>query len=159
MYNVNNSIKICRFLKFYGSFDCSSWSYDHLHISCSPENHTLLFGLYASFYGKFPWILWIFFGDFLKSGLRFRFPSRSEKLQFVCQMCSALKPPLCKGRWPEGPEGLCSSMLRISHEPMRIRNIFKQSPSQKSDRFLTAPFAQGGLWVQRELPDKLKFDK
>ena len=99
MYNVNNSIKICRFLKFYGSFDCSSWSYDHLHISCSPENHTLLFGLYASFYGKFPWILWIFFGDFLKSGLRFRFPSRSEKLQFVCQMCSALKPPLCKGRW------------------------------------------------------------
>ena len=90
MYNVNNSIKICRFLKFYGSSDCSSWSYDHLRISCSPENHTPLFGLYASFYGKFPWILWIFFGDFLKSGLRFRSPSRSEKLQFIGEFVSAL---------------------------------------------------------------------
>ena len=41
------------------------------------------------------------------------------------------KPPLCKGRWPAGPEGLCSRMLRICRKPMQIRYfVLRQSFSQ-----------------------------
>ena len=41
------------------------------------------------------------------------------------------KPPLCKGRWPAGPEGWCSRMLRICRKPMQIRYfVLRQSFSQ-----------------------------
>ena len=58
------------------------------------------------------------------------------------------KPPLCKGRCQPNrlTEGLCSSILRMRIHSRQIRNIVPhQSLSQKSNRFLTAPLAQGSL--------------
>ena len=37
--------------------------------------------------------------------------------------------------------------------------VKKDNPPVKNQRFLTAPFTQGGLWARTELPDKLKFEK
>ncbi|MBQ4600922.1 MAG: hypothetical protein IJB17_04765, partial [Oscillospiraceae bacterium] len=44
---------------------------------------------------------------------------------------------------------------------LKIKGLFRietlQSPSQKSNRFLTAPFTQGGLWVRCKHVDKSEF--
>ncbi|MBQ4600563.1 MAG: hypothetical protein IJB17_02910, partial [Oscillospiraceae bacterium] len=46
---------------------------------------------------------------------------------------------------------------------LKIKGLFRietlQSPSQKSNRFLTAPFTQGGLWVRCKYVDKSEFGR
>jgi len=71
--------------------------------------------------------------------------------RLAAQVCSAPKPPLCKGRWhgKAVTEGLCSEIVRICHGFRRIGTACCDKPSVKNLKFLTAPFTQGRLGRSR----------
>ncbi|MBQ4600921.1 MAG: hypothetical protein IJB17_04760, partial [Oscillospiraceae bacterium] len=56
---------------------------------------------------------------------------------------------------------LHSSLGNTAKKTLKINGLFRiealQSPSQKSNRFLTAPFTQGGLWVRCKHVNKSEF--
>ena len=51
-----------------------------------------------------------------------------NKLGFMELFCTAPKPPLCKGRWHEVPEGLSQYKVRIRIYFRQIRNILPHNP-------------------------------
>ena len=59
-------------------------------------------------------------------------------------MCSAPKPPLCKGRCPEGAEGLSQEIVCFCMGLGRIRYILLYNPSVTAYA-VTAPFNKGAL--------------
>ena len=70
-------------------------------------------------------------------------------------VCIAPKPPLPKGRCPEGAEGFAVTYYEFALDFGEFVLLAAQSPSQKSvpkSRFLTAPFRQGGLWCAVNSP-------
>ena len=66
---------------------------------------------------------------------------------YAHRVCSAPKPPLCKGRWAAkgGSEGLPQRDVSISHWVSANSHSVLHNPSVKNQRFLTAPFTQGSL--------------
>ncbi|MBQ4600900.1 MAG: hypothetical protein IJB17_04655, partial [Oscillospiraceae bacterium] len=58
---------------------------------------------------------------------------------------------------------LHSSLGYTAKKTLKIKGLFRietlQSPSQKSNRFLTAPFTQGGLWLRCKHVNKSEFDR
>ena len=68
------------------------------------------------------------------------------------------KPPLCKGRWPEGPEGLTIPQSAPLTAPfaqgalalLRQRHFKKATPGGISARFPTALHQPAALWRKME---------
>ncbi|MBQ4601217.1 MAG: hypothetical protein IJB17_06275, partial [Oscillospiraceae bacterium] len=58
---------------------------------------------------------------------------------------------------------LHSSLGYTAKKTLKIKGLFRietlQSPSQKSNRFLTAPFTQGGLWCGSNMSINRNFEK
>ena len=110
-------------------------------------------------------------------------PKHIPPISICWRGCSAPKPPLSKGRCPEGVVLRAAnqkSMIAGGNHTSLISEGFAvigyefaldlgesvlpaaESPSQKSvprNRGLTAPFRQGGLWAHRKHLVKSKFDR
>ena len=70
-----------------------------------------------------------------------------DKLEFVWLVCTAPKPPLCKGRWAK-------SMILLGGVVIACA---RQSLSQKSEDFCQLPLHKGALGAPAPVR-KLEFD-